>query len=209
MKRTLETGNEKIHNICTLLKKETLEPAQEESKRIIEEAHQRAKEIVQEARSQAEALIQEAHNAMAQERSVFQSSLNQAAKQSVEMLRQSIEKHLFNPELHAQIVQHTSHPQVVAHFVSAIINSLDKEGLAVDLVALVPKTVAVKEVNQLLMAQILEKLKGRSVVLGDFEGGVKVRVENKKMVLDISDSEIKELLDRYIRKGFRQHMFGV
>lgn len=206
--KTLETGQEKIQKICDVLRRDTLEPAKEEAQGIIIEAKKRAEHIIVEAQQQAEKFLEQARHAIEQERNVFQSSLTQSAKQSLEALRQSIEYNLFNKELHHLVVRHTADPKVIAKLIESLVKALEKEGLAVDLAAIIPASVSSKEVNTLLTAEILSKLQGNSVVLGDIAGGVKILIKNKRMELDISNTEIEELLQRYLRKDFRKMIFN-
>lgn len=207
MKRTLDTGEEKISKICDLLRHETLEPAKEEALRIVEEAKQRSEEIIQEAHRRVKELVQEAQKAIEQERNVFHSTLSQAAKQSIEALRQEIEHRLFNSQLHELVTQHTADPQVVANLMTALVKAIEKEGISGDLLAYIPQAVPAKEVTALLTKEILEKLK-KGVQLGNFLGGAKIRVEGRNVTLDISDKEIEDLLQRYVRKDFRKFLFG-
>lgn len=206
--KTLDTGHEKIQKICDILRKETLEPAHKEAQSLIEEAKQQAEQILAEAHQHSEKIIADARRVIEQERNVFHSSLSQSAKQSLEALRQAIEQRLFNQELHQLILRDTANPQVIAKLIDAIVKALEKEGLAADLIAVVPSSISAKEVNSYLAADILNKLKDHSVTLGNIGGGVRIRIEDKKMTLDISDAEIEDLLQRYLRKDFRKMIFG-
>lgn len=206
--KTLEKAQDKIDRICEVLRKETLEPAQKESERLIQEAQTRAKEIVEQAEKEAERIFAEARKQIEQERNVFHSSLSQAAKQSVEFLRQSIEHKLFNEQLNQVIDQGASDPKLVASLINSIVSALDKQGLAADLTAIVPKNVPAEEVNKHLLAEVLKKLQNQSVTVGNFEGGAQVKVQNKKMTIDITDKVLKELLATYARKDFRKLIFS-
>lgn len=206
--KTLETGQEKVQKICDLLRKETLEPAKQEAQSIIAEAKKEAERIHREAQHQGEKLIAETRRGLEQERNVFHSSLMQAAKQSLETLRQAIEHELFDKELHQLVVQQTTDPHVIAKLIDCIVKAIEKEGLATDISAIIPAAVSVKEVNALLASQTLHHLKDKSVTLGEISGGVKIRLENKKMTLDISNDEIESLLKRHLRKDFRTRLFG-
>lgn len=206
--KTLEKEEDKIQQICDALRKETLEPAQKEAEYIVTSAKGHANEIIREAQKQAERFIAEAQRTIEQERNVFQSSLSQAAKQSLEALRQAIEQQLFNPELHQLIVQHTADPAIIAKFIQALIKAIEKEGLEGNLNAVAPHSVNPQQVNALIGEAILKRLKGNSVTLDGFAGGVKVRLESKKITLDISDTEIESLLKQYIRKDFRKMLFA-
>jgi V/A-type H+/Na+-transporting ATPase subunit E len=207
-KKTLETGQDKIQKICDVLRRETLEPAEAEAQKIIEEAKKRAEQILLEAKKQIEKQQVDAKKSIEQERNVFQSSLAQAAKQSTEALRQAIEHKLFNPELHNLVGKQSSEPQVIANLITILVKAIEKEGLEADISAYIPSAVSPKEVNQYLAENILNKLKNQSVTIGDFGGGAKLRLEGKRLMLDISDAEIEELLRKFLRKDFRKLIFA-
>ncbi len=206
--KTLDKGQDKIKKICEALKNETLEPAKKQAEQIIEEARAQAAQIIADAKKQTEKLHLASKAELEQERKVFQLSLVQAAKQGLEALKQSIEHSLFNEELHSLLEKHMADPNVISKLISAIIHAIEKEGLATDLVALIPHTVPPKEVNRLLAEQFLKKLKGQSVTLGDFAGGAQVKLEGKKITVDISDTALQELLTQYLRKDFRKLIFA-
>lgn len=205
--KTFKTGQQKIQEICDVLRRDTLDPAQKEAQTIIDEAKERAEEIIKQAQRHAEDLLNEVRRNIEQERNVFNSSLAQAGRQSLESLRQSIEQKLFNEELHTQIAGHTADPKVIANLINAIVKAIDKDGVQADLTAIIPAAAPAKEIIPLLAEGVLNKLKNKSLALGDFDGGVKVRLEGKKLVLDISNEEIEDLLQRYLRKDFRKLIF--
>lgn len=206
--KTLEARDDKIQQICDALKKETLEPAQKQADQIIEEARKRAEQIIQTAERESERLLKQAQAEISQQHKLLRSSLEQAAKQGIESLKQAIEQKLFNPELHALVTKSTIAPQVISDLIVSLIQAIDKEGLAVNLSVFIPKTVSVKEINALLTRSVLAKINNGSVAIGDFNGGIKIRWNEKKMTLDITDEEIAELLGRYVRKDFRKHLFA-
>ena len=205
---TLKTGDEKVSTICKLLRQETLEPAKREAAEIIDQAKAEAARIVKEAEAQSEQIIARGHEKIEQERSVLQSALEQAGRQSLEVLRQDIEKHLFNEELSGLVAGGTSEPKVIAKLVDAIVNALDKQGMAADLEVLVPKSVAAKDVLAELSDAIVKRLKDRPLAVGQFFGGAQVKLVDKKMTIDISDAALRELLTGYVRKDFRLKIFG-
>lgn len=206
--KTLEKGQDKIEKICEILRKETLEPAQKEGERLIQEAREKAEGIVDQAEREAAQIVADARKQIEQERNVFHSSLTQASKQSLESLRQSIEHKLFNEQLNHEIEKGSSNPKLVADLINSIVKALEKQGLAADLTALVPKDVPASEVNKHLLAEVAGKLENQSVAVGDFQGGAQVRIRNKKMTIDISDEALKELVANYARKDFRKYLFS-
>lgn len=207
--KTLEKGQDKIKKICSVLRDETLEPAKKRAEEIINDGKRQAEEIIAEAEKQAAKIIADARAAVEQERNVFHSSLQQAAKQSVEALRQSIERKFFNEHLQTIVEKNASGPDLVAKLVNAIVKALEKEGLSTDLTALVPSTLSPKEVNELLLQDVLKALKEHSVAIGGFAAGAQVRLDNKKMTIDITEQALKELLSGYVvRKDFRKMIFA-
>ena len=207
--KTLEKGQDKIQKICAILRDQTLEPAQKEAQEIIERAQEHAEQIINEAQKAAQKLHEEAKTSVGRELTVFQSTLQQSVKQSLESLRQSIENKFFSENLVSVIEKSVSDPKIVANLIDAIVKAVEKQGLDTNLSALIPKTMTPRQLNELLMKDVLEALKDQSVSVGDFAAGAKVKLNNKKIIIDISESALKELLSTYVaRKDFRKLVFG-
>lgn len=206
--KALKHSHDKIQEICEILKKESLDPARKEASAILESAHQEALRIKHKAALEAETLLLQAKQAREQEYALFQSSLAQAARQSVEALRQSVLTRLFNPEIEAQVQQGSGSPDIVAQLIKAIVSALDKEGIFAPLSAYIPQHLAAEDVNRQLASNVLEKLKNKSVEVGSFKGGAQVKLNQKGMTIDITDSALKELLAAYLKKPeFRNLIF--
>ncbi len=203
----IDTGKDKVKKICDVLKRETLEPAKKEAEAIIQEAHDRSREIIQSAKQESEKMLEESRKEIEKDRNVFQSSLNQACKQSLELLKQEIESQFFHPELAEVLHKPLQDPNVVAELVQAVIQALEKEGIDSDLNAVVPSSVSAEAVNQLLLKNILDKLKENTVELGTIKGGVFVKAEEDNISIDVTESALKELVSDYIRKDFRETLF--
>ncbi len=206
--KTLEQGQEKIRKICDELRAGTLEPAKKEAEKIILDAKDFCSKLIKEAEIEAENLIKTARSEIEQERNVFQSSLSQGIKQGLEALKQDIEHHLFNLQLNETVKNGTDKPEVVAKLIDCIVKAIEKEGLSADISAFIPKHIPEREVNLLLTAKILDKLKQHSVSIGSFEGGAQIKLGDKGLTIDVSDLAIKELLSQYIRKDFRKLIFA-
>jgi len=205
---TLEKGEEKIQQICDAIRKETLEPAQRDAQVILDEAQLKAENLLVDAQAQADSMIAQARALIDQEKNVFQSSMSQAVKQSLESLRQSIENKLFKEQLQETLEKPAANPKVIADLINSIVKAIEKEGLNTDLSATIAKNVPVQEVNQLLLEGVIKRLKNKSVEIGDFKGGAKVNLKGRNMTIDISDEALKELLSTYVRKDFRKLIFN-
>jgi V/A-type H+/Na+-transporting ATPase subunit E len=204
--KSFEEGSKKIQQICELLKKDAIEPAKKEADSIVEAAKIKAQQIIDAAEEEASRIRTETKQNIEQEKNVFQSFMAQAAKQTIETLKQGIEQKFFNTELLNLITTHTADPQVIAKLINAIIEAIEKEGISTDLSVIVPKSVSAKEINAFLGENILNKIKEHSVVLGGFSGGVQVKLHNKQMIIDVSDKALVDILSTY-RKGFRELFF--
>jgi len=207
--KSLEKGEDKIEKICEALRKETIEPAKKEALKIVEEAKKQAEAIILEADRQAKEMIVRAKNDIEQERNVFHSSLQQAAKQSVEALRQEIEKHLFSTQLDLVLESQMKDPKIIASLINAIIKAIDKKGIDTSIEAVIPQEVSPRDVNELLLAETLKRLEGHSVTVGAFKGGAQIKLVNKRMTVDITESALRELMSSFVRKDFRKLIFNV
>lgn len=209
MEKTLERADTRIQKICDALRHETLEPAKEEAARIIEAARKQAADIVKEGEKHAESLLAISRKTIEKERNVFNSTLEQASKQSLEELKQNIETKLFNSELDRLLSKELTNPEVISQLIGSMIQAIQKEGLSTDFSVIIPKVASAQELNQLLGKAVLEKVKEGTVTVGDFGGGVKLKLHDRKMTIDISDSALKELFSTYLRKDFRKLLFGI
>lgn len=205
--KTLEQGHDKLQKIMDELRESTLEPAKKEAQDIVSEAHLRAKEIVITAEKESARLIQAAREVIEQEHNVFKSTLTQGVRQSLDALRQEIEHKLFNDQLANLVKNGTQDPQIVAKLIDCIVKAIEKEGLSADISAIIPKHIPENELNLLLAENILKQLRGHSVEIGNFAGGAQIKLHDKGLTIDISDSAIQELLSRYVRKDFRKLIF--
>ncbi len=207
--KTIEDGKKKIEQICTLLREETLEPAQQEAQTLIKSARLQAEHIVADAHKEAAKLLTEAKASIERERGVFQSSLHQAAQQSVEALRETIENKFFKDNLYSLVENGVSDPKVIANFINAIVKAIEKEGTAADLTALIPSAVTPRQVNELLLQDVLKVLKNQSVTVGNFSGGAQIKLNNKKVTIVMSADAVKELLANHlVRRDFRAIVFN-
>lgn len=161
-----------------------------------------------EAERHIEQMIKQTRAQIEQERNVFHSALQQAAKQAVEGLRQEIEHRLFNEELQNILEKEMGDPKIIAELISGIVKALEKEGLTIDLSAVIPRLVSPDDVNALLIENIRKRLKGKPLEVGGFAGGAQVKLHGKKMTIDLTDQAIKELLANYMRKDFRKLIFS-
>ncbi len=204
----MQSGKDKVKEICDVLRHETLEPAKRQAEHILSDASEEAQRIVAEAEAQANRILHEARAEIERLRSAAESSLKQAAQQSVETLKYDIERKLFQPQIAKIIDQPLQDPKVLAKLIEAVLQSLEKEGVDGDLSVYVSSAVNPRAVNELVTQSILQRLKEKSVLISSMGGGISVKLHKEDMTIDISDSAIKDMLMQFIRKDFRELFFG-
>lgn len=204
----MEIGKDKVKKICDVLRRETLEPAKQEAEEMIRMAKEQAEELIAAARKEVEKMNEEARQEIEHQKNIFQSSLSQACKQAIAALKQSIEEKLFNRELTRLVTEQTQDPHVLAKMIAAVVQAIEREGVETDLSVYIPAAVSARAVNTLLLHEILEKLKEKSVLVGPLTGGIEVKLHKENMTVDISDIALRELVANYIRKDFREMIFG-
>ncbi len=203
----LEAGKDKVKKICEVLRKETIEPAKQQAEEIVDSARRQADEVLAGAEDQAEKMIAEARAEIERQRTVFQASLTQACRQTIEALKEKIIEKLFNPQLAQLISKPLQDPKVIAQLITAVVEAIKKDGLEADLSAYISSSVSSSEVAALLARGILEHLKEKSLLLSPIGGGVEVKILRDNITIDLSDATLRELVANYIRKDFRELLF--
>jgi V/A-type H+/Na+-transporting ATPase subunit E len=204
-----ENGRDKVKKICDILRRETLDPAMNEAEQIIHSAKEQAERIIALSQKMAEKVMEDANKEIARQKNVFQSSLGQACKQAIDALKQHVEEKLFNQELSRIMTKHTQDPKVLVQLIAAVVKGIEKEGIDAPLSIYVPASVPARSVNMLLAHEILDKLKEKSVLIGPLSGGIEVKLHRDNITVDVSDTALKELVANYIRKDFRELIFGL
>ena len=100
-------------------------------------------------------------------------------------------------------------PKTIASLIEALVKAIEKEGTNADFTVYISKSVSPEQVAQFLTKDIVDKLQDKKLLQGDFLGGAKIILKDKKITLDVSEKELKELIAEYIRKDFRQLIFSL
>lgn len=204
---TLERGKNKLGEICDILRKETLEPAQNEANQIIENAQLESQKIIEKAHIDAENLLEEARAKIAQEKKLFESSMALAAKQTFDQLKEKIQIQLFNDQLDHLSKSMMSESELVAQLIAAIINIIEKEGLGANLSVTLAKTIKPETVSQYLAVSAAEKVKKGAMTIETSNGDAKIVLQDQKMSVDISSDSLKSVLGSFLRDSFRNVLF--
>lgn len=205
----LDTGQEKIQKICDLLTKETIDPAKQQAYEIVENAHLEAKKIIEKANKEKEKIINEVKRKEEENKKVVEASLNLACKQVIDSLKQEIENKLFDENLQKLITEKMKGTELVQEMILTFVQMVKEEGFDAELDMMVPKAFPVKQLNQILIKKGLDQLKDKPIQIGDFEGGIQMKIEDQNITIDISDIALKEMVARYTRESFRNMIFKV
>lgn len=209
MRQAEETGKEKVRKICDILRKETLEPARAEAEEILRKAEEEAAGILQEAQERKSALLAEAEAEAKRNQAVFQTALRQAAKQTVEALKNEIQTQLFSPALTEWLSGPMTEDATVARLLDAVIEAVRKDGIDADLDVRIPVSVSARDINERLFRIAGKNLSNASITAGPLKGGVTVQLREQKLTIDVSDQALKEWVAKYVGQDFRKILFEV
>lgn len=202
----------KIQKLCTQLKDRTLQPALEEAKRVKEEAKVFADGLLQQAHKQKDEIIASAQKEIDMRQKVFCSALESAKNQAVSTLQQEIEKAVFHPEISSLLGEKLEDPEIIKQAIEVLIaSSEESETLKGDKgknTLMLSKGLSKEVVAKAVSKKVLERLSGKVIQLKEIKGGAMLKIENKNMVLDLSDQAIEQLLFNYMRKEFRDLIFN-
>jgi len=203
----LEQANDRIQAICEKIKLDTLEPAKAEAQEIIEQAKKEAERIKDHARREAEKILSELKGELEQERQIFSSSLVQAARQSVDLLKQKVETSLFNPALDHWLTEQIGSDVSCAKLIDVIVKAIEKDGIETNLQVVIPQHFSAPQICSLLSKEIGERLQKDSIKVADIDGGVLVRMMGQHVTLDLSKDVLVQIISSFVRKDFRRAFF--
>ncbi len=168
-----------------------------------------AAEIIREAEKKASELQAAVNVEIEEKKRLFNSSLQLSCRQGIEALKQKIEAELFNKELADVVAKEMASPDLIVKLIESFMHSLQEQGIEEDFEVVIPKEITPKSINAMLAKNILEHLKNHTVTIGDFHGGVQLKMKDRQITIDISDVVVRELLAAYIRRDFRDLIFQV
>ena len=203
------TGEEKIQKICDALKKQTIEPAKANAQEILENAKLEAKNILEQANKEAKQILIHASEDIENKNIQALSSLKLSYKKVIDQLKQEIENNFFVNNLKVLVEKKASNTSYIATCINTVLKAIEKEGIDTNIEIYLPTGVSKEDIKKELLSDVLEKLKDDKFISGDFSGGAKIKLLDQKITLDISDTELTSLISNYIRKDFRETIFGL
>ena len=189
---------QQIQDLIASIKKDGIESATNESKKILEEARKEAERIVNEARKERDKIIADGKKTIEIERESSISSVKQAARDVSLTLRKNLEDKF--KKILGQKVSSSLDEKVIAEAIVAVVkgecNVCDVE---------VSKEM-VDKVNAVLTSQFAQELE-KGVTLrssSSVSGGFKVYSKDGSAYIDLSDEEITKLLYPYLSSSLKE-----
>ena len=189
---------QQIQDLIASIKKDGIESATNESKKILEEARKEAERIVNEARKERDKIIADGKKTIEIERESSISSVKQAARDVSLTLRKSLEEKF--KKILGQKVSSSLDEKVIAEAIVAVVKG-ECNGCDVE----VSKEM-VDKVNAVLTSQFAKELE-KGVTLrasSSVSGGFKVYSKDGSAYIDLSDEEITKLLYPYLSSSLKE-----
>ncbi len=201
-------GDERLAAICQVIRNETLEPALQEAESIKAAAERDAARIRAEAKQQADRMLQELRSKLREERAAFDASLEQASKQAIGIVKEKIEKSLFNPELDRYLADEFSSERKTAKLLDLLIEELHKEGIEGDICVWIGKNLDKQVLVEHLGKNALKHLPKEGLYVGEQPYGFLLQVKSKHLSIEITPESLKEMFAGFIRSDFRKFFFS-
>ena len=189
---------QQIQDLIASIKKDGIESATNESKKILEEARKEAERIVNEAKKERDKIIADGKKTIEIERESSISSVKQAARDVSLTLRKSLEEKF--KKILGQKVSSALDERVLADAIVAVVKG-EEDGCDVE----VSKDM-VDKVNAILTSQFAKELE-KVVTLrssSSVSGGFKVYSKDGSAYIDLSDEEITKLLYPYLSSSLKE-----
>ena len=189
---------QQIQDLIASIKKDGIESATNESKKILEEARKEADRIVNEAKKERDKIIADGKKTIEIERESSISSVKQAARDVSLTLRKNLEEKF--QKILGQKVSSALDEKVLAETIVAVIKG-ESDGCVVE----VNKDM-VDKVNALLTSQFASDLE-KGVTLrssSSVSGGFRVYSKDGSAYIDLTDDEITKLLYPYLSSSLKE-----
>lgn len=200
-------GDERLAAICQMIRNETLEPALREAENLKSIAEREAVKIRAEAKQHAERLLHEARKTMEEEREAFTVSLEQAGKKSVELIKQKVERSLFNPALEQLLDREFSDEKKTATILDLVIENLKSQGIDSDISVSVGSKLSKEAIVKQLAKSTIKSLPADGLQISGHPYGLVVKVADKHLCIEITPESIQELMATFLRGDFRKFLF--
>jgi V/A-type H+/Na+-transporting ATPase subunit E len=201
-------SDERLAAICQMIRNETLDPALKEAEHIKQIAEREAARIRADAKQEAEKVLHEARVQLKEEKEAFEASLHLASEQLIGLLKEQIEKELFNPGIDHYLSDEFKDTTQIGTITRSVLEQLEKEGISGDLNVYIGKNLNKEELAAHILKDSLHKLAGHELRTGAFLSGVIIKAKDRHLSIEITPAAIRELLTPFLRPDFRRFLFN-
>ena len=201
------TGDERLAAICQMIRNETLDPAKEEAEEIKHAAERDAARLRAEAKQHAERMLHDARTLIREEREAFDASLEQASRQVIGLLKEKVERSLFNPALDHYLTTEFHDEKKTATLLDLLIKQIQSEGLGGDLAIWLGKHLSKEAIIHTLSQEAVHEISKEAISIGDHDYGIILKIVNRHLSIEITPEGLKEMMSAFLRPDFRTFLF--
>ncbi|NBU62223.1 MAG: hypothetical protein EBS28_00290 [Chlamydiae bacterium] len=201
--------SETIQRILQAIKEEALEPSKTEAEETIASANAESEQILYEANARAESIVAEATKKASDQIKAAKVEIDLALKQAKLQLKNDLTQNLFKKELKESLSKEMHKTQIVARAVNIVLESLEKDGLYSKFSLVVPDGVFEKELTQHLAQNVIEKIeKFGELKFDSVFGGVILKIQEKNMVVELTENQVEQVLDRFVSDSLKAFVYS-
>jgi V/A-type H+-transporting ATPase subunit E len=204
----IDLAHDRVQQLCDFVELQALEPAKRQAHDLIEDARRQAQEIIQQAKHQANLIAELQAKDLIQDRKVAESALKQAGKFAVQRLRQEIEENLFNSKIKQMACTPFENHQVLTQLIQNYVEMLKQNGVSQDFSVMISSKLSQQQLTHELNESILGQLREGQLLAVLPNAGFKIQLHDKKVIIDVTDAALEEILIQYLQKDFRENFFN-
>ncbi len=188
---------QQIQDLINSIRKDGIESAANESRRIIEEAEKKAEKIVCDAHSERDRLLSDAEKEIAKEKKSLYDSLSLAARDLSLSFKKETERKI--QKILDDRISASFDSELLKELIKTVVGSLTE---GVDVVLPEEKR---DSLSSSLLKELTSSLSGGSILYSsEFSGGFRVIEKNGGAYIDVSDEEVSKLLYPYLSSSIRK-----
>jgi vacuolar-type H+-ATPase subunit E/Vma4 len=193
-----------IQRILLAIKEEALEPSKTEAEETIAAANAESEEILFEANEKAKSILQEATQKANDQIRAAKAEILLGLKQARLQLKNDLTQNLFKKELKEQLSKEMRKTDTVAKAVQIVFKALEEKDSYSKFDLFIPEGMYERELMQHLTQSVKEKIEKS----GEFKfqstfGGVILKVEDKNMVVELTETQVEAILDRFVSDSLK------
>ena len=201
--------SETIQRILQAIKEEALEPSKTEGQETIAAANAESEQILFETNEKAKNILQDATQRANDQIKAAKAEIELALKQARLQLKSDLAEHVFKKESHDLLAKQMHKPDMVGRAIGIILDSMEKDGLFSKFELTVPESLNERELMQFLSQHVKEKIeKGGELKFTSKFGGAVLKIQDKNMVVELTENQIDTILDRFISDSLKAFIFS-